>query len=574
MAKKTTPPADVEAAEPETETPSTAVAIVEPVTERPAFIDLIKFAKKDESIKIIKEKSAEYAKVKIDGIEDKANYALVAANMKQMKDDRIAFENAAYANVIDPLKKALKDYADDIDSVVEEFKAAEKLERDKKDFIDDEKKRIKKEREEAKAKAAQMRITELMVLGAKFDGQLYTFDYDAGLLINSLQLVDFSDEEYGEFLDEVKTAFAEEQTRLHEEKLRLEEKENERLLESERQRQLAQKNADESKQLNERRTNLRIKELKLLGAIKKEDGDYIVPSADNYLVTLYGIESAEDRSWDELIFDLENFKPYVVPTPEVSVIADSEIPAFVQEFEESVIALPPLKALAKRLDRTDIRAEFPSTELVDYLKANNFVLVYGHSDDLVEMDGIIYDEADKYRGGQLHFNSKGWCTKAKSLGSIKAVFGANKYCWSFITDVPHVAFEMVDSEDEDYLSQAIIFDLNVLKQNSFEDQFPEGQESPGAYQPLFDLMSDHGLTLLENEMYEIIRTVRQMDGWDINTAVIMSFSKEEPFNDFDISGKLKMRIYPDRFNDEALAGVDVIANQGKVQGLNWIILKK
>lgn len=335
MAKKTTPPADAEAAEPETETPSTAVAIIEPITEKPSFIELIKFDKKEASIKIIKDKAAEYAKVKIDGVEDKVNYLVVAGNMKQMKDDRIAFENAAYANVIDPLKEALKEYAADIDAVVEEFKTAEQAERDKKKFIDDEKLRIKKEKEEAKARAAQMRITDLMVLGAKFDGQLYTFDYDAGLLINSLQLVDFSDEEYGEFLEEVKTAFAEEQTRLHEEKLRLDEEENERLLEIERNRQLAADLKLKDKALNERVIKIREKEVKLLGLVYDGVAYYTHPTGCSTIVR-EELENVSDELWEDLLSlvaaEIEN---YVEPAPEVSIIPDSEIPAFVQEFESA-----------------------------------------------------------------------------------------------------------------------------------------------------------------------------------------------------------------------------------------------
>ena len=53
------------------------------------------------------------------------------------------------------------------------------------------------------------------------------------------------------------------------------------------------------------------------------------------------------------------------------------------------------------------------------------------------------------------------------------------------------------------------------------------------YQPLFSLMSEHGLTLLEDEMNQIIRVVGEMDHWrDIDFApkdgtFVFGFSKDD-----------------------------------------------
>jgi len=425
MAKKVIKPVEVVATETDIEQPSsTAVAIIEPITEKPTFIDLIKFDKKDASIKIIKDKSAEYAKVTIDGVEDKVNYALVVANMGQMRDDRRTFENTAYANVIDPLKKALKEYADDIDLVVEEFKTAEKLERDKKDFIDEEKKRIKKEKEEAKVKAAQARVNDLIVLGAKFDGQLYTFDYDSGILINSLQLLDFDDAEFGEFLEEVKTAFADEQTRLHELKLQEEADEVERLAEIERNKELAEKNKEQEKELTEKRIKLRVKELKLNGLDVDDNGIWI-KGGTPFEVESSAIAEMPDAAWDDLISDIEN---YVEPE-RINPLTPDEVyavPEFAKEFEEGAVA-------------SDV-----------------------------------------------------------ALGD-------------------HV--------------------------NSFADQFV--REEPA-----------------------------EIEYIDLITEVTLTFDWDQPFTDFDISGKLLMRLYPDEYRAEAVDGIDIVANQGQVQGLNWLILSK
>lgn len=314
MAKKVIKPVDPQGEEPEIA--SDAVAIIEPITERPTFIELLKFDKKEASIKTIKEKSAEYATVVIDGVEDTTNYKLVVANMGQMRDDRRVFENAAYEHVIDPLKKALKEYADDIEAVVVEFKAAEQLERDKKKFIDDEKLRIKQEKEEAKAKAVQARIADVFALGAYLDTTGYHFAYDEGLFIGSLQINEFSDEEFGEFLEEVKTAYTVEQDRIEQERLdgiRLQE-EQEALAES--NRLLAIENAAKETQLDAKRTNLRLKELKLMGAsFDAETGDALLPEMHNQSVPRAVIDTMPDELWDELMVTIQEYQPE--PEPEL-----------------------------------------------------------------------------------------------------------------------------------------------------------------------------------------------------------------------------------------------------------------
>lgn len=306
--------AEAPGVEAEPEIASTAVALIEPITERPTFIDLLVFPQKQTSLKIIEERKAEYAKVTINGVDDKVNYNLVVQQMSQMRDDRRAFENAAYTNVIDPLKDKLKEYAADIDEVVEAFKAAEKAERDKKDFIDNEKKRIKLEKEEAKARAVQVRISDLTRLGALFDGASYTFPYDGSLFINSLQVNDFEDDEWAEFLAEVNEAYDVEQKRLEQveaDRLQQIEDDKKKALEVAAQ---AQQNEADNVRLTERRTALRLKELRLMGAsFDGETGDAIFKDKGDYVVPRYAIENSLDGLWDEMIYDLENFVPATDP---------------------------------------------------------------------------------------------------------------------------------------------------------------------------------------------------------------------------------------------------------------------
>lgn len=305
---------------------STNPVLVPVVAERPTYIDLLKFTAKDESLATIKKKRAEYDLVKIDGVEDKEGYAKVKANMEQMRDDRRAFENAAYNNVIDPLKKALKEYADDIDAVVEEFKAGEKAERDKKDFIDEEKKRIKKEAEEAKERAALLRVNELNLLGAQFNGSVYTFEYDDSLMINVLQLKDFEQAEFDEFIEEVKAAYQVEQQRLADEKVRLEEEAEAKRLADIAIAEQAEKNKKDALALTEKRTKLRVKELTLMGlAFNFDETVYMYKGSIEIAET--DVLEMTDLAWDCLmdtltgmINELDN--PPVVETPPTEPIAD------------------------------------------------------------------------------------------------------------------------------------------------------------------------------------------------------------------------------------------------------------
>lgn len=63
------------------------------------------------------------------------------------------------------------------------------------------------------------RQEELTALGAKIDEGVYVFDYSYKLFISEYQLTYLTDLEFNDFLEDVKTAFAEEQTKLFESNL-------------------------------------------------------------------------------------------------------------------------------------------------------------------------------------------------------------------------------------------------------------------------------------------------------------------------------------------------------------------
>ena len=91
-----------------------------------------------------------------------------------------------------------------------------------------------------------------------------------------------------------------------------------------------------------------------------------------------------------------------------------------------------LKYVAKRLNMLPYRSE-AKKEIVEFAKENGIVIVYGASDDLMELDGAIYDEFGCYEGGVCCLDSEGnileemtnncRTIEAKnSLGRIRRIF--------------------------------------------------------------------------------------------------------------------------------------------------------
>lgn len=138
MAKKTPPPAEQQ--------PETEVSLIKAEFQAPAEF---KFPNKEESLKLIQGKKADNAKLVIAGVNDKTNYDLVKTAMGEMKNSRIAFVNAATEAVITPVTKHLAKFKEDLEAIVDEFKAGEKDMRDKKDDIDEAKEKIKQDKASA-----------------------------------------------------------------------------------------------------------------------------------------------------------------------------------------------------------------------------------------------------------------------------------------------------------------------------------------------------------------------------------------------------------------------------------------
>lgn len=110
-------------------------------------------------------------------------------------------------------------------------------------------------------------------------------------------------------------------------------------------------------------------------------------------------------------------------------------------------------------------------EEIQIAKDNGFVIVYGASDDLMEFDGAIHDEAGCFDGGYVWFNENGviqeelgretdrcieavWCDKNRTDEN------GNVIVWTYKTDIPHEVF-MVFEDGEPYC-EAIVFSIDEI----------------------------------------------------------------------------------------------------------------
>jgi hypothetical protein len=125
------------------------------------------------------------------------------------------------------------------------------------------------------------------------------------------------------------------------------------------------------------------------------------------------------------------------------------------------------RELAIQIDGRQYRHEM-TKEIVQLAKDNNLVIVYGASDDLMEMRGEIDDEFDCWNGGKFCVNkSKDKLRVSKSPGKtnyIEAVWCSDEFegiSWTYKTDIPHATFDIM--EDGEKYCIGIVFSINDLK---------------------------------------------------------------------------------------------------------------
>lgn len=135
-----------------------------------------------------------------------------------------------------------------------------------------------------------------------------------------------------------------------------------------------------------------------------------------------------------------------------------------------------LKEFANKLNGREYKHPQFAKEEIEEAKANGIVIVYGASDDLIELDGAICDEAGVWDGGTVHIQWPYMNAGQKIGGGIVA--GNNgqqnvmsitaKWCedkdengntisWAYETSVPHETFDIM--EDGEVYCRGIVFSI-------------------------------------------------------------------------------------------------------------------
>lgn len=132
------------------------------------------------------------------------------------------------------------------------------------------------------------------------------------------------------------------------------------------------------------------------------------------------------------------------------------------------------KELAAQLDGNQYGKEI-TKEQEAIAVDNGLVVVYGYSDDAVELLGCIDDEVGAYDGTTFHITREGVLQEPdcgfdgckyfeaakKAAVNIKAVWhDTGNPCWTYETDIPHETFRIYD--DGELFCVGIVFSLNDL----------------------------------------------------------------------------------------------------------------
>ena len=125
-----------------------------------------------------------------------------------------------------------------------------------------------------------------------------------------------------------------------------------------------------------------------------------------------------------------------------------------------------LKEFAERLNGTEHNG-YPilSKEDIGIAKENGFVIVTGASDDLIEFEGAIEDEAGCFDGGKVYISKRG-VEEKKTKNVIEALWCQAKdenstvIPWAYETKIPHETFSVIDVSE--VYCRGIVFKLEDI----------------------------------------------------------------------------------------------------------------
>ena len=134
--------------------------------------------------------------------------------------------------------------------------------------------------------------------------------------------------------------------------------------------------------------------------------------------------------------------------------------------------------LVKVLDEIEYPVRIQS-HIIKQAKESGLVIVYGSSDDLMEFEGAISDEAGVYNGGIVRFDRQGiipdfgdvehevsecrkWIARDAKASEIEAEWcKEDSYSWTYATTIPHLTFEVM--EDGEHYCRGIVFSIDTIQ---------------------------------------------------------------------------------------------------------------
>ena len=120
-----------------------------------------------------------------------------------------------------------------------------------------------------------------------------------------------------------------------------------------------------------------------------------------------------------------------------------------------------IRELAEQLNGIEYPCRIPK-HLVEQAKEHGWVIVYGASDDLIEFEGAVSDEAGVYEGGKVRFDKEGilpsfadvehepeecrkWLDRFSKSIVIEAMWASEgEYSWTYRFDILHYTFEVME----------------------------------------------------------------------------------------------------------------------------------
>lgn len=134
-----------------------------------------------------------------------------------------------------------------------------------------------------------------------------------------------------------------------------------------------------------------------------------------------------------------------------------------------------IQDIAKKLNEANLQYgdDIPN-EIEKAAKQNKIVIMFGNSDDLVELRGAVHDEVSAYNGTEVYFDTKGLLVKEcdnddcphEEARIEKAELVKAHWCfddeasWKFETTIPHESFKI--HEDGEVFCIGIVLSLEKL----------------------------------------------------------------------------------------------------------------